>query len=205
MNPMTKAIVYDLGKVLVDFDYSIAARKLARRASKLTENITDFFGLIPLLLRYEVGQLSSQEFYQAFCSATGYEGDFAEFGGSFGDIFSPITAMVDLQAQLRHPTLPAFIFSNTNELAIQHIRRLYPFFKNFDGYILSYEHGSMKPEPRLYEIVEQQTGRRGAEILYLDDRPENIVVGSQRGWQTILHETPEKTRLAIRQLGLLKQ
>ena len=35
--------------------------------------------------------------------------------------------------------------------------------------------------------------RRGAKILYIDDRPENIATGKTRGWRTILHETPEKT------------
>ena len=100
--------------------------------------------------------------------------------------------MVQLQAALRQRGLPAYVFSNTNELAVGHIRRSFPFYANFDGYILSYEHGAMKPDARLYEVVERQSGRRGAEILYLDDRPENIAAGAARGWQVILHETSGK-------------
>ena len=52
-------------------------------------------------------------------------------------------------------------------------------------------------------MVETQTGCRGAEILYLDDRPENVEAGAARGWQVILQESPEKTRLQIEKLGLL--
>jgi methionine salvage enolase-phosphatase E1 len=52
-------------------------------------------------------------------------------------------------------------------------------------------------------VVESQSGARGAEILYLDDRPENIEAGAARGWQVILQESPEKTRAAIQKLGLL--
>ncbi len=69
--------------------------------------------------------------------------------------------MVQLQAALRQRGLPAYIFSNTNELAAEHIRRTFPFYANFDGYILSYQHGAMKPDARLYEVVERESGRRG--------------------------------------------
>ena len=111
--------------------------------------------------------------------------------------------MVELQAELRRRGLTTYAFSNTNELAAEHIRRSFPFYSNFDGHILSYQHGVMKPGARLYEVVERESGRRGAEILYLDDRPENIAAGAQRGWQAILQESPEKSRAAIQKLGLL--
>ena len=103
---------------------------------------------------------------------------------------------------LRRNGFRTFIFSNTNELAVRHIRKRFPFFAHFNGYIYSYEHGAMKPDPQLYEAVERQTKHRGQEILYLDDRPENVEAGAARGWRVVLQESPEKTRLAIRKLGL---
>jgi HAD superfamily hydrolase (TIGR01509 family) len=88
-------------------------------------------------------------------------------------------------------------------LAVQHISRNFPFYTNFDGYVLSYQHGALKPDARLYEVAEHLSGRRGAEILYLDDRPENVAAGAARGWQIILHENPERSRATIEKLGLL--
>jgi HAD superfamily hydrolase (TIGR01509 family) len=137
------------------------------------------------------------------CSATGYAGDLNEFCQAFADIFVPIDPMVQLQKTLRNQGVPTFIFSNTNDLAVGHIRSNFPFFSDFDGYILSYEHGSMKPEAKLYEVVERLTRRKGNEIVYLDDRQENIDAGAARGWQVVLQETPEKSLLALRALGLL--
>ena len=74
---------------------------------------------------------------------------------------------------------------------------------NFDGYIFSYEVGAMKPEAKIYEALEKLAGRRGADIVYLDDRAENVAAGAARGWRTILHETPEKTRAALEGFRLL--
>jgi HAD superfamily hydrolase (TIGR01509 family) len=109
--------------------------------------------------------------------------------------------MIELHAELRRRGFKTYIFSNTNDLAIEHIRRNFPFFQNFDGYIFSYEVKAMKPDAPIYEALENMTKRRGAEILYIDDRPENIAAGTARGWGTILHESPEHSRAALKALG----
>jgi putative hydrolase of the HAD superfamily len=201
--PMVKVVVFDLGKVLVDFDYGIAGRKIASRAKMPATDLAQFLVHVPLIIRYETGLLTSEQFYQEVRAASGFLGDMEEFASLFADIFTPIEPMVHLQSELRRLGFPTYIFSNTNELAIRFIRRSFPFFQNFDGYILSYEHCSMKPESKLYEVVELQSGRRGAEILYLDDRPENIEAGAARGWRVILQESAEKSRATIQRLGLL--
>jgi 2-haloacid dehalogenase len=196
-------VVFDLGKVLVDFDYSIAARRFAARGTMTLPEIARYISQSPLFHHYEMGTVTTQQFYAEICRITGFRGDFAEFDKCFADIFTPIEPMVQIQATLRQRGLPAYIFSNTNELAVEHIRRSFPFYGNFDGYILSYQHGVMKPDAKLYEVVERECGRRGADILYLDDRPENVAAGAARDWQVILHESPEKSRAAIQKLGLL--
>jgi len=61
----------------------------------------------------------------------------------------------------------------------------------------------MKPEAKIYEVLEKLAGRHGTDIVYLDDRPENVAGGAARGWRTILHETPEKTRAALEHFKLL--
>lgn len=198
-------IVFDLGKVLVDFDYGIAGRKLAARSSMAAHDLGQFLVHVPLIVRYETGLISSEEFYQQVKAASGYLGELEEFAALFADIFTPIDDMIRLHSELRSMGFPTYIFSNTNELAVRFIRRNFPFFHNFDGYILSYEHQSMKPDAKLYEVVEATTRKRGAEILYVDDRPENVEAGAARGWQTIMQESPGKTRAALHELGILQR
>ena len=200
---LPKAVIFDLGKVLLDFDYRVAARKIAERCRVTHEEILHLIAHSPWLFRYETGLVSTDDFFKEVCAATGYCGDLDEFSGCFGDIFTAIEPMVRMQAELRRKGFLTYIFSNTNDLAIRHIRRNFPFFANFDGYILSYEHRSMKPESKLYEVVEEQAACRGGDLLYLDDRPENVAAGATRGWQVILQESPEKTLAAVQELGLL--
>jgi HAD superfamily hydrolase (TIGR01509 family) len=198
-----KTVVFDLGKVLVDFDYGIAARRIAARGKMTILEIAQYINRSPLFFQYESGAVTTQQFFTEICRVTGFRGDLAEFSDCFADIFVTIEPMVQLQGALRQRGLTTYAFSNTNELAVEHIRRNFPFYGSFDGYVLSYQHGAMKPDARLYEVVERESARRGAEILYLDDRPENVAAGAARGWQVILQETPEKSRAAIQKLGLL--
>jgi FMN phosphatase YigB (HAD superfamily) len=196
-------IVFDLGKVLVDFDYSIAGRRLAARSSLSAPEVHAYLNQTPLLHRYETGLMTRQEFFDEVRGTTGFRGNLEEFASFFADIFTEMPEMTALHAELRGRGFPTYIFSNTNDLAVEHIQRAFPFFANFDGYIYSCEVKAMKPDAKIYEALEELSGRRGAEILYLDDRPENVDAGAARGWQTILQTDPATSRAAIAKLGLL--
>jgi HAD superfamily hydrolase (TIGR01509 family) len=196
----SSVVVFDLGKVLVDFDYSIAAKRIAAHSARPAAEIKSFIDQTPLLLDYEAGRVTRLEFFERVRAATGFRGTIEEFGRFFADIFTPIPPMIELHAELRRQKIPTCVFSNTNDLAIEHIRRSFPFFADFDGCIFSYEVGALKPQPEIYEAVEKMSGRRGGEIIYIDDRLENVEAGSTRGWKTILHESPEKTRAALQKI-----
>jgi len=200
---MKPVLIFDLGKVLVDFDYTLAARKIAARSARSPKDLHAFLGSSPILLEYESGRLTRRQFFDLVCQAIGFHGDLEEFGGFFADIFTEIPGTLALHAELRRRGLKTYVFSNTNDLAIEHIRRNFPFFKHFDGYIFSYEVGGLKPQPEIYAAMETLAGRRGAELVYLDDRPENIATGKARGWRAILHESPEKTRQSLAAMGLI--
>jgi putative hydrolase of the HAD superfamily len=154
-----KAVVFDLGKVLVDFDYGIAARKLAEQATLSAEEIRSFIDQTPLLFRYESAQMTTAEFFDEVQRRIGFRGKFDEFATAFADIFTEIPEMTRLNAEVRASGIQTFVLSNTNAIAISHVRRNFPFFADFTDYIFSFEHGILKPNERIYEIVEQRSLR----------------------------------------------
>jgi hypothetical protein len=74
-----QAVVFDLGKVLLDFDYGILARRMASQSSISAEEILRVVNQTPLLHRYETGLISDREFYEAVVTATGFRGTEEEF------------------------------------------------------------------------------------------------------------------------------
>ncbi|MBI3881547.1 MAG: HAD family phosphatase [Verrucomicrobia bacterium] len=202
MTPL--AAVFDIGKVLLDFDYRIAARAIAAQASATPEEVFAQLNAHSELLReYETGLMSTPDFYARVSGLTGYRGALADFRQVFADIFTPIGPIIALHAQLHARGVPTYIFSNTNEMAIAHIRAAFPFFRNFTDYVLSYEQTAMKPHPRIYEAVEKITSVPRERLLYIDDRPENVEEGARRGWQAIHHTDNAATIDAVKKSGVL--
>jgi HAD superfamily hydrolase (TIGR01509 family) len=146
--------------------------------------------------------MTTAEFFGAVRAATGFRGTTAEFADIFADIFTPMDDMIALHAAVRATGWPVFILSNTNELAIAHIRRSYPFFAGFNGYVFSYEVGAMKPHAKIYEAAEKLCGARGGEIVFLDDKPENLTPATARGWNIIHHQTAAASRAGLQKLGV---
>jgi HAD superfamily hydrolase (TIGR01509 family) len=144
--------------------------------------------------------MTTQQFFAAVRERIGFAGNFNEFAAAFADIFTEMPEMTRLHDTLRGRGLPTFVFSNTNEIAVGHVRRNFPFFSNFTDYVFSFEHGVLKPNQGIYKIVEQRSGCRGAEILFLDDKPENAEAGAKRGWQTICHRSAEESIRAVGEL-----
>lgn len=195
-----KAVVFDLGKVLLDFDYAIAARKMAVHCTLGEAELLRALNKSPLLFQYETGQLTTGQFFEEVRRLTSFCRPIEEFEPMFGGIFSPVPEMIALNEMLRGAGVATFIFSNTNELAVKHIQAAYAFFSSFDGHIYSYEHRVMKPDPRIYDVVERHARARGPEILYIDDRLENVEAGAARGWRTIHHSAPAETIAKVKDL-----
>src|SRR6266581_318659 len=136
-NQAPRVVIFDLGKVLVDFDYAIAARRIAAKGNRSADEVQAVIEGSPLLFRFETGQISSTEFFDEVCRLTGYRGTQRDFEPEFSDIFSAIEPLIAVHEDLRRLKTPTYILSNTNDLAVAHIRARFPFFSNFDGYILS--------------------------------------------------------------------
>jgi FMN phosphatase YigB (HAD superfamily) len=200
MKQRPKAVVFDLGKVLLDFDYQRAARNMLPFCAITEKELTAAMNQSELLFRYETGLISTSEFFEEVRTVSKFCHELERFEPLFGDIFSPILEMISLNDRLQTAGIPTYIFSNTNEMAIRHIREKYPFFENFSGYVFSFEHRSMKPDAKVYEVVERTAGLRGANLLYIDDRAENVAAGAERGWQTIHHTSSAETIAKVERL-----
>jgi HAD superfamily hydrolase (TIGR01509 family) len=186
-------VLFDLGKVLVDFDWHLATDRIAAQACATPGEIFRFIATSGVMIRYEKGQITNEQFFADIQAAIGYRSTLEDFRQAFADIFAEISPMVQLHARIRAAGIPTWIFSNTNDWAVTHIRDRFAFFANFDGYFLSFQLGAMKPEAAIYEAAECTTGCLGQEILYIDDIAENVAAATARGWQAIRHESSDET------------
>ncbi|MFU8894382.1 MAG: HAD-IA family hydrolase [Luteolibacter sp.] len=79
------------------------------------------------------------------------------------------------------------LFSNTNSLHDPWIFEEFPELDQFDGKVLSYEVGAMKPAPAIYEYAIREFSLDPASTLYIDDLAENIAAGERYGFRCHLY------------------
>lgn len=182
--------VFDLGKVLLDFDYGLALQRLGGDRIQDPARSAETLMASDVFNAFERGELDEHAFYEALQAQWGFGDSFEVFRERYGDIFSEIDLMIEACRRIRAAGVPVWILSNTNALAVGWIRERYPFFHEFDGYVCSHETHSMKPDAKIYEVLEAAVGVSGDRLLYVDDRLENVVAAIRRGWRVIHHVDP---------------
>ena len=95
--------------------------------------------------------------------------------------------IVDACLALRARMPTALLTNNIREWRAGWRARL-PVERLFDVVVDSSEAGCRKPEPRIYELTEQQLGLPGAGLLFVDDLGVNLKAARERGWQTVKYE-----------------
>jgi glucose-1-phosphatase len=174
------AMIFDIGNVLLRFDFNVALQKLARHCGPAVEVIP---GLIePAKAAYEGGRISRTAFQSEVWALLGYGGSESEFVAAWEDIFTENQPMVDLVRQL-HGNLPLFLLSNTNDLHVDFIFRRYPYFHLFQDAVYSYRVRASKPEPAIFEIAARQFSVNPGRTLFIDDLLPNIEAARAAGFR----------------------
>jgi FMN phosphatase YigB (HAD superfamily) len=186
------AITFDLGNVLVKVDHLRFCQRLAALAVLTPQEVyAQVFesGLEP---GYDTGHLTSREFYQRVTAHFGVALPYSRFSDLWCDIFDPMDSMAEMVLHLRS-RFPLFLLSNTNSLHFDYIQaRFAALLRPFRGFVLSYQVGSRKPEPVIYQALIRQVGRPPAEILFLDDKESFVEAARGQGLAAWQFRSPRK-------------
>lgn len=189
MQKAFKAVLFDLGGVLIDIDYHATERAFEELGvSDFKERYTQL-AQNELFDRFECGEISPQHFVNLVLP-------FTQSGTSPNQVVAAWNAMlgsfplekIRLLERLS-TTTPLFMLSNTNELHWIEVKRAWqkvtthPMQHFFSAIYLSHEIGKRKPHPETFVWVCQQMGFEPADVLFIDDSPQHIEGATQAGLQ----------------------
>jgi len=199
---MIKAIISDMGQVVLWFDNSQFYRRLSQVSSfneeQIRQMVRDHFDLIEL---FDKGQISPQEFYTKIISLTGAHLSFEAFQEAYCDVFSPNYPVIEILKRARN-FYRLVLLSNTDILRFSFIQQRFPEVMIFDSLVLSYHVGLMKPHPRIYQIALEAAQVRAAEAIFIDDLEENVRMAEALGMATILYRPETDLEKALASFGI---
>ena len=178
---MPEAIIFDIGNVLLRFDFSVFARRVAPFSSAKSEQ---FDGLLePLKIQLESGRINGDTFLEKAARSIGFSGDPSLLRSAWQEIFTPIEATHALVERL-HNQCPLFLLSNTNDLHAAYFLARYPVFGRFRNAVYSHECGLMKPDASIYRHALEKFNLRSEQVFFIDDLYPNVEAARASGWRT---------------------
>ena len=182
---MIRALVFDIGNVLLKFDFNIAIRRLLPLCGNADAGL--LAPIEEIKNAYESGRIGRDTFLKEVFRLLDFRGDEETFIAAWVDIFEVNAPMLDLVERL-HGRYPLYLLSNTSDIHMDSILERYPFFGCFTDGVYSYRVGCSKPAPEIYRLTHEQFGIRPEETVFIDDLEANITAAAASGFQAIQYD-----------------
>ena len=198
MTSQLDAIVFDIGRVLVDFSLDGFAGFLRSKGAAVADR--DEFIAASGMREYELGKVTSQAFLKQVAALLSESVDPEEIALRWQNIFTPKPRMLSLLEQLSQ-THRIFLLSNTNELHWQYLENEFSLSSKVAGITTSFHCGALKPMAAIYENAEETHSLVPQRTVFIDDIAEHVQAAQSRGWHGIQHVAFEQTTAELAELG----
>jgi len=200
----TKAIIFDYGNVLLDWD---ARRIFLPFFPGGRQDVDAFFAEIGFT-EWHRQQDGGRPFAEAIAELSAKFPQYAhmlpDYDTRYADSISgPIAGTVEILRRLKQAGVPLYGLSNYPAEKFKLDRPKYEFFNWFDDMVISGQVHLSKPDPAIFDLLLDKIGRPSKECIFIDDSPPNIAAARKLGFTAIQFHSPEALEAELRRLNLL--
>ncbi len=175
-----KALLFDLGGVIVDLDYKKTANAFENIGLQNAEKAYSQFHQTDLFNLFETGHISSEEFLAEIQNEITNQVSLSEITKAWNSMIigfqhSKLEKIKKLSEQV-----PCYLLSNTNEIHLSYIEQLLQemgfkhFLNIFESCYFSHQIGKRKPHKETFEWVLNQMNYDAQDVLFIEDSPQHI-------------------------------
>lgn len=196
-----KAIIFDIGRVLVDFDWDIFMRKLFRDDQKTIDAVTEAIWGDRRWVEFDRGILTDEEVIESFLThGSGYEKEIRLTVERVGEVLVKRNTAIPWIKDLKSRGYQVFFLSNYSEFLRKSNPDVLDFLPLMDGGIWSDKVHLLKPDPEIYRCLLNKYHCSPEECVFIDDTEANVRGAEAVGIKAIQYTTYEETRRALEDL-----
>jgi FMN phosphatase YigB (HAD superfamily) len=199
---MYRAILLDLGNVLIDLDFSAGYRALEGLCPYPEAEIRRRIAATDLAARFETGLIESCGFHAELCRLLELKVDYDRFCAIWNSIFCGVLIPESMIEGLARRYRLVMV-SNTNPIHFEMVRRQYPVLRHFHERALSYQVKAMKPRPEIFLEAVRLAGCRAEECFYADDIPAFTEAARTLGIDAVTFESTAQISNEMRRRGIV--
>ena len=197
-----RAIIFDIGRVLIRVDISRAMEGLASGLSLTPREVWSAIEKDPHWLDWQEGRISPRDWHLHLTKRLGASLAFEQFSEVWNRALdpNPIHSESFLEQLSQHYRLA--LLSNTDPIHMSNEEARFPFFRFFPIRIYSYRVGASKPDPLIYREALKACKVRAEETVYIDDVAAYAEAAQRLGMAGIVFQSPEQLQSDLRNLGI---
>ena len=200
---MIDTIIFDVGRVLVNWDYESYLKRFAFGPEK-TKAITAATFESPYWRQFDRGILTPEEIVKGFCSlASEYTEEIKEVFAHCEETITPLPYAESWVRSLKEKGYRLYILSNYSGDLFERTKEKMPFLPYMDGTLFSYTCHLTKPEPEIYQHLIQKFSLTPDRCVFLDDTKANVEAAEQAGIHGIHFTGYEDGVAQLKKLGVL--
>ena len=200
---MIKTIFFDLGNVIIPFDFKRAYAKLQLLCDYPVTEIPQRMRGTDLVSRFESGQIAAEQFVKEFSAVLEIRIGYEEFCDLWTSVFLPEPLIQESLLEDLGRRFPLMILSNTNPIHFHMLEAHYPLLSRFDHSVLSYEVGALKPSAKIFEAAIARAGCEAQECFFTDDLAVNVEAARENGMDAVQFQSAAQLEGELRTRRLL--
>lgn len=197
-----KAIIFDIGRVLVRID---VARAMQGLASGSTLSPAEFWSAIekdPSWPAWQEGRMAPRDWYLHLTKRFGGSLTFEQFTEVWNRALDTTPIHEDAFFEKLSKRYRLALLSNTDPIHVRHLEATYSFFSFFPTRIYSCSVGASKPNPLIYSAALRALKVSAGEALYIDDIAAYVEAAQRLGMSAIQFQSPAQLTAELKSLGV---
>jgi putative hydrolase of the HAD superfamily len=199
---VTRAVILDLGQVLVPFDWQRGYRALAAHCPLPPEEVRRRIKEAGLFNDFERGRIEPRDLAARLCQMLGMDLPYETFREIWSSIFSPQVNLSPESLETIRAGRRLLLLSNTDPIHFGWIGEKYDLLQHFDHCVVSFETGTRKPEPAIYFETLRRAECQPGEAFFADDIAENVEAARQLGIDAVQFVSVEQLAADLAKRGI---
>src|SRR5438552_1486402 len=172
--PRATVVVFDIGKVLVDWDPRHLYRKMFDDEGAMERFLSEVCAQ-PWILELDRGKPFAEAIPARIKQFPHYEKEIRAFDERWHETNrGVIEGSIAILEQLQRVGVPTYAITNFSAEKFEEARKVFPFFDSFDGIVVSGRERLLKPEAAIYNLLLDRHGLKAADCIFTDDSLKNV-------------------------------